>query len=300
VALTDDLAELVPGLSIGALDRPGRQLRWLTAGCGGPPVLLVSGAGETALDWLPILPSIAPMATVVALDRAGLGLSAPDVGLSVARQVDDIAAVLAHIGPAVVVGHSWGGLLVQLVAWQNPGSVRALVLVDPSHEDVFASIPLHLRVASAAMGPTLTLAHTVGLFPRLARPMAHKLAALCTPDPGLRSAIEAAYLQSYRHRYQVRMIGRENRLAIGSRARVRHARANARPPDAPMIVLTATTGKLPALQQRSTSLLAGVAATAPHGRQILVENAGHYIHHDRPDAVVEAITTVLAEARAQS
>ena len=203
MALPDELAELVPGLSIGALDRllrpgrPARQLRWLTAGRGDPPILLISGAGETALDWLPILPSIAALSTVVALDRAGLGLSAPDVRLSVQRQVDDIAAVLAHIGPAVVVGHSWGGLLVQLVAWQNPGSVRGLVLVDPSHEDVFGSLPLRLRVAVAAMGPALTLAHTVGLFPRLARPMGQKLAALCTPDPGLRSAIEAAYLRSY-------------------------------------------------------------------------------------------------------
>ena len=96
------------------------------------------------------------------------------------------------------------------------------------------------------------------------------------------------------------MIGRENRLGDGSRARVRHARANALPPEVPMIVLTATTGKLPALQQQSTRLLADVAAAAPHGRQMLVENAGHYIHHDRPDVVVEAITTVLAEARAQS
>src|SRR5262245_7305747 len=298
VALPDDLATLVPGLSIGALDRHGRQLRWLTAGHGDPPILLVSGAGETCLDWLPIMPLLAPLSTVVAVDRAGLGLSAPDAGLSVARQMDDLAALLAHLGPAVVVGHSWGGLLVQLVAWRDPESVVGLVLVDPTHEEVFTAVPLRLRVLSAAaMGPGLALAHTVGLFPRLARPMGRTLAELCTSDPELRAAIETAYLQSYRHRYQVRMIGRENRLADHSRDLVRRARAEGSMPDVPLIVLTATTGKLPALQERSTALLADVSAHAPSGRQVLVENAGHYIHHDRPDAVVDAITTVLAEAR---
>jgi pimeloyl-ACP methyl ester carboxylesterase len=53
------------------------------------------------------------------------------------------------------------------------------------------------------------------------------------------------------------------------------------------------------LLSRSTTLLAEVAAAAPRGRQIRVENAGHYIHHDRPDAVVDAITTVVAEIRNQ-
>jgi pimeloyl-ACP methyl ester carboxylesterase len=299
MAFPDDLATLVPGLSVGTLDRSGRRLRWLTAGHGEPPILLVSGAGETSLDWLPVLPQLASVSTVVALDRAGLGLSPPDAGVSIQRQVDDVAAVLDHIGPAVVAGHSWGGLLVQLVAWRHPGSILGLVLVDPTHEDVFSAVPLHLRLLSRGLGPGLTLAHALGLFPRLARPMGRKLAELSTNDPELRSAIEAAYLQSYRHRYQVRMIGRENRLADGSRHLVRRARAEASPPDVPLIVLTATTGKPPALLSRSTALLAEVAAAAPRGRQILVENAGHYIHHDRPDAVVDAITTVVAEIRNQ-
>jgi pimeloyl-ACP methyl ester carboxylesterase len=51
------------------------------------------------------------------------------------------------------------------------------------------------------------------------------------------------------------------------------------------------------LLSRSTALLAEVAAAAPRGRQILVENAGHYIHHDRPDAVVDAVSTIRSEIR---
>jgi pimeloyl-ACP methyl ester carboxylesterase len=287
-------------VSIGVLARPGRRLRWLTAGHGDPPIVLVAGAGETRLDWLPILPELATLSTVVALDRAGLGASDPDPALTVESQVDDLAAVLAVTGPAVLVGHSWGGLLVQLLAWRQPESVAGLVLVDPSHEELFAALPRRLRIASVALGPALAVAYALRLFPRLARPMAQRLAALCTSDPSRQAAIAAAYRQAYSRRHQVQMIGRENRLANRSCSLVRRLRAGARCPDVPILVLTATTGKPAPLQRRATELLAGVAAAAPRGRQILVERSGHYIHHDRPDAVIEAIGTVLAEARAHA
>jgi pimeloyl-ACP methyl ester carboxylesterase len=295
-----ELNDLMPGLALSHVDRPGRQLRFLTAGHGVPPILLIAGAGETALDWLPILPSVAELSTVVALDRAGLGFSDPAADVTVTSQMQDVAAVLAEIGPAVLVGHSWGGLLAQLVAGRHPASVAGLVLVDPSHEDLFAELPWHLRVASAALGPTATLAHTVGLFARLVRPMARRLAERSTDDPRRRAAIEQAYLAAYRRRDQVRMIGRENRLAGRSHRFFRHARAQTNLPDVPAVVLTATTGKPPALQRRSAELLAAVAAALPGGRNIVVEGSGHYIHHDRPDAVVAAIAAVLADLPSRS
>jgi pimeloyl-ACP methyl ester carboxylesterase len=295
MTLPTAVTSLIPGLTLGGVARPGRQLRWLTAGTGDPPVLVVPGAGETALDWLAVLPRIASLSTVVVLDRAGLGFSDAGGDLSVQSQVDDLAAVLDRVGPAVLVGHSWGGLLVQLVAWQHPSAIAGLVLVDPSHEDLFASVPWHLRVAAAALGPATMLAHALGQFPRLARPAARRLAARCTPDPQRQTAIEDAYLAAYGRSDQVRMIGRENRLAERSHRLVRQARANAVPLDVPSVVLTATSGKPSALQRRAADLHAQVAAM-PRGRHLVMDDCGHYIHHDRPEAVVDAIAAVLADA----
>jgi pimeloyl-ACP methyl ester carboxylesterase len=300
MTLPTAVAALVPGLTLGSVARPGRQLRWLTAGHGDPPILVVPGAGETALDWLPVLPSIASLSTVVVLDRAGLGFSDASGHLTIRSQVDDLAAVLEQIGPAVLVGHSWGGLLVQLVGWQHPSAVAGLVLVDPSHEDLFASMPWPLRIASAALGPATMLAHALGQFPRLARPAAHRLAARCTADPERQAAIERAYLASYARADQVRMIGRENRLAERSHQLVRQARAQAVAPDVATVILTASTGKPAALQRRAVDLHAEVAAALPKGRQVMVNDCGHYIHHDRPDAVVDAIAAVLTEVVATS
>jgi pimeloyl-ACP methyl ester carboxylesterase len=305
--MTHGLDALVPGLTLTEVARPGRRhgrrdrgqpprrLRLLTAGRGDPPVLLVAGAGETALDWLPILGQVAALSTVVALDRAGLGSSDPAPGVSALSQVDDLAAVLAEIGPAVVVGHSWGGLLVQLLAWQHPSAIRGMVLVDPSHEELFAVTPWHLRVAAAAMAPALSLLHRVGIFHRLARPMARRLAMVSTTEPALQPVVEAAYLHAYRERRQARMIGVENRLGFGEVPRIRQARSSL--PDVPVVVLTATTGKPPALQRVSTRLLAQLAADAPRAELVVVAESGHYIHHDQPAVVVETIATVLAAAR---
>ena len=295
--MDEKLQRYVPGLAAYEVTRLGRRLRGMTAGQGVPPIVLVSGAGESALDWLPIMPATAALSTVVAVDRAGLGASDPDTHLEIQSQVDDLAAVLAVTGPAVVVGHSWGGHLAQLVAWQHPESIEGLVLVDPSHEELTAALSLRLRIASAAIGPAIVGMRLTGLFPRVARSMARRLAALCAQEPGVRAAIEDAYMRSYRHRHQVSMIGRENRLLDRNLDLVRRARSHGKAPNVPAAVLAATRGKPKALQEKATSLYADVAAALPRGRLILVEDSGHYVHHDRPAVVVDAIAAVLAEIR---
>src|SRR6185503_332906 len=58
-------------------------------------------------DRVPVLPALAAAGPVVAYDRAGLGASDPVQPLTLRDEVEDLAAVLAEVGPAVVVGHSW-------------------------------------------------------------------------------------------------------------------------------------------------------------------------------------------------
>ena len=61
--------------------------------------------------------------------------------------VADLHSLLATAAiprPIVLVGHSLGGLIVRLYAYQYPQDVAGLVLVDPMHEDQFDRIgPLY-------------------------------------------------------------------------------------------------------------------------------------------------------------
>ena len=90
------------------------------------------------------MPLLAPHVRVAAYDRAGLGGSDPAPGLvTIDRQIDDLASVITGLatGPCVLAGHSWGGMLVQLLAFRRPDLVAGLVLVDPGTRNWKARCP---------------------------------------------------------------------------------------------------------------------------------------------------------------
>jgi len=113
-------------------------------------VVLEAGRNDVAASWQPVMALLAPHVHVVAYDRAGLGGSAPSADpVVLARQVRDLESVItsAAAGPCVLVGHSWGGILVQVLAWRRPELVAGLVLVDPAHEQMTGGLPRLARRA---------------------------------------------------------------------------------------------------------------------------------------------------------
>jgi pimeloyl-ACP methyl ester carboxylesterase len=133
---------------------PARAVRRVEAGAGGPPVVLEAGMNNGAASWQRVTPLLAPHVRVVAYDRAGIGGSAPAPGLvTIDRQLGDLASVITGLGagPCVLAGHSWGGVLVQLLAFRRPDLVAGLVLVDPGHEDMESLLPLPVRWGWRAM-----------------------------------------------------------------------------------------------------------------------------------------------------
>ena len=89
----------------------------------------------------------------------------------------------------------------------------------------------------------------------------------------------------------------EARLVGRSGALVRDARIASDLPDVPLVLLSATSGLPPGARARFTALQAAIAASTRRGRHLVVDGAGHYIHHDQPGVVVDAIRSVVAEAR---
>jgi pimeloyl-ACP methyl ester carboxylesterase len=122
----------------------GRTLRRIEAGSGRPSVVLEAGRNDVAASWRPVMDRLAPDLHVVAYDRAGLGSSprATDPVI-LARQLADLTTIIttAAAGRCVLAGHSWGGVLVQLLAVQRPDLVAGLVLVDPADEQLAAALP---------------------------------------------------------------------------------------------------------------------------------------------------------------
>jgi pimeloyl-ACP methyl ester carboxylesterase len=94
--------------------RDGTQIAYWTSG-EGPPLVVVHGTTADHTRWRPLLPYLEPHATVHALDRRGRGASGDAPDYDVAREFEDVAAVVDAVaqasGSAVdVLGHSYGGL----------------------------------------------------------------------------------------------------------------------------------------------------------------------------------------------
>jgi pimeloyl-ACP methyl ester carboxylesterase len=96
----------------------------------GPLVVLVHGAMDRSGGMLRVRRELLEDHTVVRYDRSGYGRSL-DVPVSddVDDQVRDLAGVLAG-RPAVVVGHSFGGVLALVLAETRPDLVRAVMAYE--------------------------------------------------------------------------------------------------------------------------------------------------------------------------
>jgi len=141
-------------LLIGRLRVKGRPLsgprvvRQVESGTGSPAVVLEAGLNNGAASWQRVVPLLAPHVRVAAYDRAGIGGSVSAPGLvTIDRQIDDLASLITGLGagPCVLAGHSWGGVLVQLLAFRRPELAAGLVLVDPGHEEMDRALPLSVR-----------------------------------------------------------------------------------------------------------------------------------------------------------
>ena len=80
----------------------------------GPPLVLVHGAAADHTRWRPLLSYLESYATVHAIDRRGRGASGDGSDYDVAREFEDVAAVVDAVaqasGSAVdLYGHSFGG-----------------------------------------------------------------------------------------------------------------------------------------------------------------------------------------------
>jgi pimeloyl-ACP methyl ester carboxylesterase len=131
----------------------GRELALKCWGAGTPTVVLETGhpnpGGIKDFEGSPFVGGIAARTTVCAYDRAGTGLSdaAPSRPRSADDVVQDLHTLLTAGGvdqPFVLVGASFGGMIVTYYAAQYPDEVAGAVLLDvpaPSDELTLKEIP---------------------------------------------------------------------------------------------------------------------------------------------------------------
>nr|WP_235096996.1 alpha/beta fold hydrolase [Amycolatopsis decaplanina] len=99
----------------------------------GAPVILVGGAFNDRTTLAGLAATLAPDFTAIAYDRRGRGDSGAGAVYSVEREVEDLAALVEHVGgSAAVFGHSSGAVL-GLEAAARGVAMTSLAVYEPPY-----------------------------------------------------------------------------------------------------------------------------------------------------------------------
>ena len=253
------------------VDVGGRRLALTCTGTGSPTVVLETGLGAESNEWRSVQTAVERYARVLSYDRAGRGQSDKAARpRSAAAMVEDLHALLRAVelpGPYVLVGHSFGGLLVRIFAHRYPREVQGLVLVDAMHEDQFE-----------VFGPKFPPANP-------------------SDPPELRS-VRAFWTTGWRSPESTT----EGIDFVSSLAQARAARSLGH---LPIHILTAGTFRnqplVPAehrdhLQRCWEDLQGDFLRFSSAARQSFVRDSDHFIQRHRPELVADAIASVIAIA----
>lgn len=163
----------------------GSRIGFLRRGSG-PGLVLVQGAGGTAYNHNDLAQALPPTFTVFTPDRRGRGMSAKpyDDGHDIARDVEDVDAILAKTGASRVFGLSSGAMIVLEAARTLPRVTRASVYEPPfypggiSHDGIRQlGVEIEQGDLASALVSALLVAETAPAPIRvLPRPLARLLA----------------------------------------------------------------------------------------------------------------------------
>ena len=130
------------------VDIGDRSLLLRCRGSGGPTVVLEAGLADDLSTWDTVQESVSARTRVCAYNRANIGVSdAAPKPRTTTDMVDDLEHLLAAADeppPYVLVGFSFGGLVVQQFAATHPDDVAGLVLVESNHPDEQRQFESHL------------------------------------------------------------------------------------------------------------------------------------------------------------
>lgn len=245
-------------------------------GGAGQPIVLVHGLMGRGSTWSRQLPWLTGQGAVFTYDAPWhRGRDVDDAGedgapISTERFVGQLGDAVASVGrPAVLIGHSMGGLHSWCLAAERPGLVRALVVED--------------------MAPDF-VGGTTGAW----EPWLHALPSeFSSPAEIVAEFGEVAgryFMEAFdRTATGWRLHGKPAKwIEIAAEWGLRDYWAQWRAVRAPVLLIEAGDTVTPPGQMRTMAEIAG-----PRARYVRVQGAGHLVHDDAPQAYREAVEAFL-------
>lgn len=264
-------------------------LHTLSVGSGGPRIAFLHGLFGQGRNWSQIAKALAGPdgdgARATLVDLPDHGRSPWSAEFSFTGYANAVAATLAEIAPGerwTVVGHSLGGKTAMLLALQHPELVERLCVVDiaPKGYGDLERFTGYMREMQALPLAELTT-------------RADAEARFAESDAG----VKAFLLQNLRRdgdtwRWQANLELFAADAARGSASVIADfpsEEANAAQPfPGPVVWLRG--GESSYIRDEDAEVMRGYF---PKVRQVTVKGAGHWVHTDAPDVVVETVRRLL-------
>ncbi len=296
------------------IDVGGFSLHLHCSGAGTPAVVLDAALGGSSVSWSWVQPEIARLTRVCSYDRAGYGWSDPGpLPRTAGRMAEELRTLLERGGvppPFVLVGHSFGGLIMRIFAARYRDEVCGLVLVDAAHpEDWVAPAPKEqikiergvrlcrygARAAKFGVARLVASLGSAGVFGG-ARLIARIISRgdLRREDEGILAPVwklppeaRAPLRQFWTEHKFFTSLGSHIESVCVSAGEALQASAQGYG-DLPLVTLSSTDpGDYRLAQQDALTRL------STRGRHLVASNSGHWIPLEEPQLVIDAIKSVL-------
>jgi len=282
------------------IDVGGYQLHLHCIGDGSPTIITEAGLNEFSLTWSRVQDSLAETTRVCVYDRAGFGWSDES---PLPRTVDNIVSEL-HIllstagidTPYIMVGHSFGGILVRAYTNRYPDDVAGMVLIDASHEDMIALRPDLFEPSTGQLlsqFQSLVIMQNTGIL---------ALAPEEIPAPDYPDTAVEQYRAILAGTNYFETAIAESEMFADNLASMQDMYLE----DLPLIVISRGQPEpLPFMDDSSvdeletlwSDLQVDLLNLSNNSQHIIAENSGHYIQLSEPDVVINAIRALVLSLR---
>jgi len=262
----------------------------------GEDLVLIHGAGGNIADFDQLMPALTPRYRVLRIDRPGLGWSGhPKVlpwqsrGLGPVEQARLLASAAGRLGfgPAVVLGHSYGGAVALAWALERPDTAAALVALSAvSIPGQRAANAERLGLASRITGPFLAPLITAFLPRKSMDAILARIFAPQLPPADYFSRIGPLALRRAALRHNARQV-----LGLPEAIAAMAARYDAIA--CPVEIVHGTEDAIVPFDLHALPL----DDRLRDSRLTALSGIGHMPHHAVPEAVIDAIDRAAARAR---
>jgi pimeloyl-ACP methyl ester carboxylesterase len=290
------VSENHPGLVEHTFDsgevRLGAQLNYAEGPAHGPPLVLLHGLGRRWQVFLPVIPALSMRWHIFAPDLRGHGKSSRVArGYRGPQYAEDIAGLLRErvSSPAVLFGHSLGGMLGMWVASHYPELVRALILGD----NMIVAQRLRNPMYTALFSGLRNLARTGGTVEQIADGIGKIVLPVPSGGSGTIRQLpgnDEAYLLSWARCVQQTDPDAYEMTLDGSSLEGWDGETVLRGIVCPTLLLQGTT-ELGGLMSDADVALA--TRLLPHHAHVKFRNLGHALFIQQPEPVLRAVTNFL-------